>query len=32
MKMDDNKTFDSTGVEEVWCATGNSGLDSALSN
>lgn len=32
MKMDDNKTFDSTGVEEVWCATGNSGLDSALPN
>lgn len=25
--MDDNKTCDSTGTEEVWCATGSSGLD-----
>lgn len=25
--MDDNKTCDSTGTEEVWCATESSALD-----
>ena len=30
--INDNKTCDSTGTEEVWCTTGSSGLDKRQCN